>query len=167
MPQFDPQFFTPMLFWTAVSFVILLWLLKRYALPGIMEVMEGRQERIREDLESAEKLRRQGEAALAANEAKLQETKAAVDAVIAQAQDRAAALLVENEARMRQEADRVIAEAHRAIEQERGQAVTELRELAADLAVAVASKFVAQGLDREAQLKLVDDSLDELAVRYR
>jgi len=167
MPQFDSHFLTPMLFWTAVSFVLLLVLLKRFALPGILEVLEARRERIREDLESAERHKREAEALRAEHEANLKAAKAAADEVLAKAQERASKLLAENEARMTEEADRIIADAHRSIEQERFQAVTELKGLAADLAVTAAEKFVATSMDAATQARLVEESLAQLERTYR
>jgi len=167
MPQFDAHFLTPMLFWTTVSFVLLLVLLKRFALPGLMEVLEGRRDRIREDLEAAEAQRKAAEALKAEHEASLKQTKAAADEVIARAQEKASKLLADNEARMKEEADRIVADAHRTIEQERAQAVAELKGLAADLAVAAAEKFVATSMDAATQARLVEESLAELERTYR
>jgi F-type H+-transporting ATPase subunit b len=153
MPQFDTHFFTPMLFWTAVSFVLLLLLLKRFALPGILQVLEERRERIREDLESAERHRKEAEAVKAEHEAALKAAKAAADEVLAKAQEKASKLLADNEARMKEEADRIIADA--------------LKGLAADLAVAAAEKFVSTSMDDATQARLVEESLAQLERTYR
>ncbi|MFQ5508645.1 MAG: F0F1 ATP synthase subunit B [Leptospirillia bacterium] len=167
MPQFESHLMSPMLFWTAVSFVLLMVLLKRFALPGLLEVMESRQDRIREDLESAERAKADAAALKAEHEANLKRAKADADEVIARAQEKATQLLSDNEARMKQEADRIIADAQRSIEQERSQALEELRGLAADLAVAAAEKFVATSLDDAARTRLVDESLEALEASYR
>ncbi|MBI5137844.1 MAG: F0F1 ATP synthase subunit B [Nitrospirae bacterium] len=167
MPQFESHFLTPTLIWTIISFVLLLVLLKKYALPGIMAVLEERSERIREDLEAAERLRKAADALKAENEAGVQRAKVAADEVIVKAQEKAALLLTQNEARMREEAERIIADAHRAIEQERTQALADLRGLAADLAVAAARKFVAGSLDDATRQRLVEESLTELQGQYR
>ncbi|MDH5527253.1 MAG: F0F1 ATP synthase subunit B [Nitrospirota bacterium] len=167
MPQFDAQFLTPTLFWSAVSFLFLLGILWKFALPGLTEIMESRQQRIREDLESAQKQRQDAEKLKAEHEANLKAAKAQADEVLAKAQEKAAQLLAANENRMKEEADRITADAQRAISQERAKALTDLRALAADLAVSAAGKFVAKALDEKTQLKLVDESLAELESRYR
>jgi F-type H+-transporting ATPase subunit b len=167
MPQFESQFLTPTMIWTIISFVILLVLLKKYALPGVLAVLEERSERIREDLESADKLRQDADALKAELEANLQRAKGAADELIAKAQEKVAAMLADNEAKMRKEGERIVADAHRAIEQERGQAVTDLRAMAADLAVAAAEKFVVNNLDDASRQRLVEESLAELEKQYR
>lgn len=167
MPQFESHFMTPTMIWTIISFVLLLILLKKYALPGVLAVLEERSERIRDDLEAAEKLRQEADALKAENEANLQRAKAAADELIAKAQEKASALLAENEAKMREEGERLIADAQRAIQQERSQAMTELRSVAADLAVAAAEKFVTTSLDDATQQRLVEESLAELESQYR
>lgn len=166
MPQFDAHFLSPTLIWTTVSFVLLLVMLKKLALPGIMAVLEDRKERIKSDLDAAEALRKESEKIKAEHEANMARAKAEADELIAKAQEKAAALLSDNEAKMKEEAERIVADAQRAIEQERGQALSELRTLAADLAVAAATKFVAESLDEKTQLKLVDESLDQLGAKY-
>ncbi len=166
MPQFESQFMTATMIWTIISFVILLVLLKKYALPGVLAVLEERSERIRADLESAESLRREADALKAENEANLQRAKAAADELIAKAQEKAAALLAENEGRMRDEGERMIADAQRTIAQERTQAMTDLRAVAADLAVAAAEKFVVTSLDDTTQQRLVEESLVALESQY-
>lgn len=166
MPQFDPHFLSSMIFWTTVSFLILLVILWKMALPGIMQVLEDRTNRIKGDLDSAETLKAEAARLKAETEAQLAKTRAEADEIIAKAQEKAGSLLADNEAKMKEEADKIIADAHRAIEQERGQAVGDLKKLAADLAIAAAGKFVATGLDEKAQLKLVEESLVELEARY-
>jgi F-type H+-transporting ATPase subunit b len=167
MPQFDTHFFSPMLIWTIVSFVLLLLLLRKYALPGILEVLEARRQRIKDDLEAAERLRLEAAAVKAEHEAQLKAARSVADEVIAKAQEKARALLAENEARMKEEAERIVADAQRSIGQERAQAVSDLRALAADLAVTAAEKFIATGLDAATQRRLVEESLAELEARYR
>ncbi|MDH4228482.1 MAG: F0F1 ATP synthase subunit B [Nitrospirota bacterium] len=167
MPQFDFQFMQPTMFWSAVSFLVLLVLLWRMALPGILGQLENRRQRIQDDLDGAEKARREADRIKADLEANLKAAKSAADEIIARAQEKAAALLGENEKRMQDEAARILADAQRAMAQERTQAVADLRKLAADLAVTAAGKFVSANLDEAAQLRLVDESLAELQSHYR
>jgi len=62
MPQFDVSFFVGQIFWMMFSFGFLYLMMSRIICPMIEEVLEGREKRIRVDLEMAERLNRQAEA---------------------------------------------------------------------------------------------------------
>jgi hypothetical protein len=66
MPQFNPEFWVPQLFWLAVVSVALFLVLWRITLPRVDVVFADRQERIGGNLQKAETLKAEAEAALAA-----------------------------------------------------------------------------------------------------
>ena len=58
MPQFEQiEVFHSLIFWSLVSFALLFFLLKRFAFPPILEVLEERENKIRSEIDDAEKLR--------------------------------------------------------------------------------------------------------------
>jgi F-type H+-transporting ATPase subunit b len=81
MPQLNPLDWAPQLIWLAITFSILYVLMKRVALPRIGSVIEMRADRIKRDLESADKLRRETQEAIAAYEQALAEAKARAHAI--------------------------------------------------------------------------------------
>jgi F-type H+-transporting ATPase subunit b len=91
MPQFDPATFVPQLFWLAVTFVLLLIAMRRYALPRIADILEARQARITGDLEKAGGLKEEADRVMAEYEQALAETRARAAAMIKQASDEMAA----------------------------------------------------------------------------
>ena len=113
MPQFESHFFSSLIFWEIVSFGILLWVLYKYAFPPILETLETREQKIRESLEQAERLRVEAERRMQEYEAKLTVASRDAEAVLVQAKERAQRLLDENEQRLLAEAERVKAEAAR------------------------------------------------------
>lgn len=62
MPQFNIATFPPQLIWLALTFVVLYLLMARVALPRIGNVLSERQERIDDNLATAEELRAQAKA---------------------------------------------------------------------------------------------------------
>ena len=64
MPQLDPSTFATQLVWLIITFVILYLILWKSALPRIASILQDRQERIDDDLEKAEKLKKEAEIAL-------------------------------------------------------------------------------------------------------
>ena len=62
MPQFEQvEVFHSLIFWSLISFAILFFLLKRFAFPPILEVLEERENKIRSEIGDAEKLRQEAE----------------------------------------------------------------------------------------------------------
>ncbi|MBI5164615.1 MAG: F0F1 ATP synthase subunit B' [Magnetospirillum sp.] len=90
MPQFDPAFFAPQLFWLLVTFVTLYALMALVALPKIGAVLDERQRKIDDNLAKATALKAEAEAAVAAYEKALAESRSHAHRVIKEASDRVA-----------------------------------------------------------------------------
>ena len=58
-PPFDPTYFASQLFWLAISFAVLYFLLSRFVLPRIGGAIEERRDRIADDLDAAASMRDQ------------------------------------------------------------------------------------------------------------
>ena len=59
LPQLDVSTYSSQIFWLIISFVILYFLVAKLAMPRIAEVLEERQERIEDDLDKAETLKKE------------------------------------------------------------------------------------------------------------
>ena len=71
MPQFESHFFSSLIFWEILSFAILLFVLYKFAFPGILGVLEEREKKIKDILDQAERHRSEAERKLKEYEAKL------------------------------------------------------------------------------------------------
>lgn len=63
MPQLDPTYFISQLFWLLVTFTAMYVVLARISLPRIREVLQDRQTRVSSDIERAEQLHNEANAA--------------------------------------------------------------------------------------------------------
>ena len=61
MPQLDPEFFVSQLFWLVVTFSFLLLFLWKVSLPRIGSVLEKRENKINNDIETAKQLQIEAE----------------------------------------------------------------------------------------------------------
>ena len=59
LPQLDIETYASQIFWLIVTFLVLYFLVAKIAMPRIAEVLEGRQEKIEDDLDKAETLRKE------------------------------------------------------------------------------------------------------------
>jgi F-type H+-transporting ATPase subunit b len=148
--------------WTWIVFVALFLLLRRFAWPAILRTTEEREQRIRGQLEEAERLN--GEAATALEEhrkllagARQEAHQLLQDAKQASEKERESLLT-----RTREEQEHVLERAKKEIAAERERAVAELRREAVDLSLSAAAKLIGTRLDEAGDRKLVEQYLATL-----
>ena len=162
--QTGEQFgFTPVLFFSnVVSFLLVCWLLHRFAYKPILKVLEERRQRIAESLDNVEKIKEQ----LATAEEKHTEilTRANLEAqkMIDEARSSASAL---GEARRQQavtDAEIIIKQAREAVTHERDQMFAELRHEVARLVVETTGKVAGKVLTDADQRRLNEEAAKEV-----
>ena len=163
MPQFESHFFSSLIFWEVVSFAILLFVLYKFAFPGILSALEEREKKIKDSLDQAERHRSEAERRLKEYEAKLAAAGKEAEGILTAAKERAQRLMEENEQRLTTEAERIKGEATREIDHERRKAIQEIRTQTTDLALMVAEKVVERSLTDADHRRLADQALDALS----
>ena len=167
MPQFESHFFSSLIFWEVVSFAILLFVLYKFAFPGILAALEEREKKIKDSLDQAERHRSEAERKLKEYEAKLNAASKEAEGILAAAKERAQRLLEENEQRLTAEAERIKGDATREIDQERRKAIQEIRAQTTNLALMVAEKVVQRSLNEADHRKFADEALEALSKSYQ
>ncbi|WP_054951189.1 F0F1 ATP synthase subunit B [Numidum massiliense] len=150
---------------TLVVFMILLALLKRYALGPLLGIMQKRQERVESELATAEKNRQESETLLAKQREELENVRHEAQGIVERATKTADTQARELLQAARQEADRLKTEAQNDIQREKERAISELRDQVGTLSVLLASKIIEKELDDAAQKALVDDYIKEVSDR--
>ena len=163
MPQFESHFFSSLIFWEVLSFAILLFLLYKFAFPGILSALEEREKKIRDSLDQAERHRTEAERKLKEYEAKLAAASKEAEGILVAAKERAQRLMEENEQRLTTEAERIKGDATREIDHERRKAIQDIRTQTTDLALMVAEKVIQRSLNDADTRRLADEALDALA----
>ena len=74
-PPFDPTYMASQLFWLALTFGILYFIMSRVALPRIGGILEDRSVRIAQDLDEAARLKEETDASIAAYEQELADAR--------------------------------------------------------------------------------------------
>jgi F-type H+-transporting ATPase subunit b len=141
-PPLDHTTFVPQLVWLAVSFGLLYLLLKRVALPRVGEVIEERADRIRRDLDQAEKLKTETEGALAAYEQALAEARSKAGGIIKTMHDGLAAEVDKERVRVEAQIGEKVAEAEARIEQTKSRALASVNDIATETAGAIVKKLI-------------------------
>jgi F-type H+-transporting ATPase subunit b len=152
-----------MIFWTTVFFLILLFILGKFAWPSILSAVRARNESIRKSLDSAKKAREEMAQLQADNEKILAEAKAERDEMIKEARDVKDAIIAEAREKAAEDASKLLRNAKEAIKNEKLAAINEIKEQIATLSIDIAEKVLRQTLSAEKeQKKLVDKLIDDI-----
>ncbi len=145
------------------AFAILLYLLKRYALPPLTKAMTDRQDFIDRQIKDSVEAKERLEAAEAEYRELLDQTKADASRIREEARAEGRAIIDELRARAQEEADRVRARGEEQLAAEREQVVAALRGDLGRLATELAERIVGESLqDSKAQGRVVDRFLADL-----
>jgi F-type H+-transporting ATPase subunit b len=145
------------------AFVVLFVILWRVALPRAKQTLEERTENIEGKLEQAERERQQAEELLRRYRERLSSAEQEAQRIIDEARANSERLRRDLMAKAEQEADRVINQGREAIRGERDRAVRELRTEVGSLAVELATRVIGDSLDRDRQLRLIDQYIEQLS----
>jgi F-type H+-transporting ATPase subunit b len=152
--------------WGSISFVVLLFLLSKFAYPAIKQSMEGRAERIRNSLDEAERTRAEAQSILDDYQRQLADAKNEAARIIEEARQAADAMRRDLMAKAEAEAQGVRERAQADITTQVERATADLRSQVAALSVEAAEMVVKNALtDRETQLRLVEDYITQVGAR--
>jgi F-type H+-transporting ATPase subunit b len=150
------------LIWGTVAFLILLFLMYRTVFPSINKAYQDRRANIEGKLERAEKDREEAAGLLEQYRRRLRAAEDETQRILEEARANAERVRRDLRAKAEDEAGRELERARQAIRAERDQAIRQLRNEVGTLAVELATRVVGDSLDRERQLRLVDQYIDEL-----
>jgi len=148
--------------WAAITFLVLLVVLSKFAWGPIVKMLDEREKSISEAIESAKKERAEAEKLLASQKDALAKATREAAEIAKRNQDEVEKLRQELTAKARKEAEELVASARKQITEEKSKAAAELRGMVADLAIDAASKLVKASLDERTQRQLVEDYLKQL-----
>ncbi|MFZ3101437.1 MAG: F0F1 ATP synthase subunit B [Desulfitobacteriaceae bacterium] len=145
-----------------LAFLLLVWLLSRYAWKPLMNMMEQRRMSIESSLAQAAEERQQAEKIKKEYQEEMRQARHEAQEVIARATKVSEERAVEILALAREEAEKVKKSALVDIERERDRAILEVKAQVADLSIAVAEKIIRHKLDLPNQAKLIEQFIQEV-----
>jgi len=150
------------IFWTVVTFVFLLIILRKLAWKPILQTLEEREKRIKESLEEAAKAKEEAQKTLAEQSRIIEEAKKEAQEIIAKSRKSAELSKEEIVQKAKSEADQLLEKAKREIELSRDKAIEEIRDLAVDLSMTATQKLIGKSLDQKDHQALVNESLKKM-----
>lgn len=152
-----------LIFWTALTFAILLFVLRKFAWKPILGAVGDREDSIKKALAEAENARKEMQNLQADNERVLKEARAEREAMLKEAREIKAKIVSDAKVLSKVEGDKMIKAAQATIESEKKAAVAEIKNQVAELSVEIAEKVIKEQLaNKDKQLKLVEDMLGDI-----
>ena len=151
----------PGLITQVVSFVILFAVLSRLLYKPIVGMLDQRSNRIKESLETAERVREEAAQSQQDMQKQLEEARTEGQQLINQAREVADRFREEELTKARQEIQAERARAQANIERERDAAIEELRREFAGLAITAAERVIERSVDEPAHRDLIEKTLEE------
>ena len=152
-----------LVFWMLITFLIVLFLLKKFAWKPILDMIKEREESIENALSSAEKAKKEMASLKSSNEKILSDARLERDLMLKEARELKEGMINEAKGKATAEADKIVTAARETINNEKMAAITELKNQVATLSIEIAEKELRQQLaSDEKQKAYVKQLLDEV-----
>jgi len=161
MPQLDFATFPSQLFWLTVSFVALYLVMAYVGLPRLRGILSQRHERRERDLARVARLKDEAASIVASYERALGEARAKAQMTMREATRRCAVGISERQKKLEDDLAAECARAEAQIAETKHAALTNLRDVAVDVACALALKIRGAELDAARARAAVDAMLKE------
>ena len=150
-----------LLVWTFVAFLLVFFILKKFAWKPILETLKERETGIAEAIASADKIKTEMAALKNENEALLAQAREERAVLIKEAKETANKMVSDAKEKARAEYDRIVADAQSAITQQKNAALTDVKNQVGSLVIEVAEKVLRRELANKAEQEAYAKSLAE------
>ena len=144
-----------------IAFLVLWFVLAKFGWPKFNDMLEKREQTIKESLEKSEQARIESERVLEEYKSQLEDAKSQAAQIVADAKKTGEAVKADITAKAQSEATVMIEKAHAAIEADKKAAISELQGSVADLSVAVASRLIGEDLGDDEHRKIIERYVNE------
>ena len=158
--MFDQLGILPLnLLWQCLAFLLLIYLLYRFAYAPILKMLDERANRISESMDQAESIKVANQEAAKRAEEILSEAQGKVRDMLTQANQMSQRTIASAQSEAREQREKLLADAHAQIETDTQRAKEELQHEVARLAIMAASRVIGKSLDTQDHYRLVDEAL--------
>ena len=156
--QLDPGLFI----WTILTFLILFFVLSKFAWKPLLTLLESRENTIKSSLEDAENAKQELERLNTESEAIISEARSEAQSIRVEAKSAAEKIKADIMAQAGEDAKKLRDETEKQIQVEKDKAISEIREEVVGLTIAEAEKVIRKNLSKEDNQDLIEDSLKNL-----
>ena len=152
-----------LIFWTVVTFIVLLILLKRVAWKPILTALDQREAAIRESLDKADKAREEAQRVLDENKSNLAKAEEESKKIIDQGRAYAEKIKEQIIRDSKEQAKKIVEDASEEIERKKQEAFSDLKNQVAEIAVNAAEKILRENLNKDLNKKIVDKYIRDIS----
>lgn len=151
-----------LIIWTVIIFVILLFVMKKFAWKPILTALDEREKSIKDSLEKAEIAQQEAQRLIEENKKNIAKADEEAQKVITQSREYAAKLKEQMLQESKEQAKLILDDATAEIDRKKHEAFDELKTKVAELAINAAEKIIRESLNTEQHKKIVKQYIDEL-----
>ena len=155
-----------LIIWTIISFILLVLLLWKVAYPQILKGMKTREETIKQQLEEAQKTKKEAENLLEDYKRRLAEARSEAQKIINEGKSLGENMRKEIVQNAQEESNQIVKRAQEEIELQKQKAILELQGKIADLSIMAATKIINKSLNTEDNRRLVEEYVSKVGDLY-
>lgn len=148
--------------WMSIAFIVVLFLLKKFAWSGILKALKDREDFIDRSLKSAEEAKAQMSQLKSDNEKLLADARIEREQILKEAKEMKEKIMSDAKMSATDESNRLIASARAEIEKEKLQALSDIKKQVGEISLEIAERVIRKELsDKDAQQALVEDHFNQ------
>ena len=155
--QLDPGLYV----WTILTFLLLFFLLAKFAWKPLLKALSEREEKIRSSLEKADEAQQKLERLSAEGEKIIGKARAEAQSIVSNGKVVAEKVRDEIEEKAKEKAKTIVAQAGKQITAEKEQAISDIRGEVASLSIQIAGKLIRKNLSKKDNMVLIKESLEK------
>ena len=160
-PLLKPEF--GLLMWTLVAFLIVFFILKKYAWPAIVKGLKDREQSIADSLSTAERVKAEMAQMKSEHEALLAQAREERAQILKEARETKEKIINDSKETAKNEASKIVSEAMAAIEAQKMAAITDVKNQVGKMVIEVSEKILRRELEnKQAQEAYIKGLVNEV-----
>tara|TARA_B100001179_G_scaffold91977_1_gene65193 strand:- start:1384 stop:1890 length:507 start_codon:yes stop_codon:yes gene_type:complete len=155
--QLDPGLYV----WTILTFLLLFFLLTKFAWKPLLKALAEREEKIRSSLEKADEAQQKLERLGAEGEEIIGKARAEAQSIVSDGKKASEKVRGEIETKAKEKANTIVTQAEKQITAEKEKAISDIRSEVAALSIQIAEKLIRKNLSQKDNMALINESLDK------
>ena len=165
MEKLINEFSFGLFFWQSLIFIFLVLILKKFAWKPILVAVNERESSIKDAMNAADEAKREMVSIQEGNQKILKEARAEREALLKEARSTGTEIVTEAKAEAKAEADKIIAQAQEAIQNEKRAALNVLKNQVAQISLDIAEKVIDAELEsKDKQTKLIEKLIKDTSL---
>ena len=156
--QLDPGLFV----WTIITFMVLFFVLAKFAWKPLIKMLQEREEMIRDSLDDAEKAKTELEHLNEESEAIMTKARAEAQTILANGKAAAEKVKEDTIAKAKEQAKKIIKKTEKQIQIEKDKAIADIKQEVVNLSLSVAKKLINKNLNDADNKSLIEETLKKV-----